>query len=212
MVEIIPAINAESFEEVERKIKLVEPYAAWAHIDVADGTFTPNALWHHASDLRRLTTSLLLEVHLMIADIDTRYSEWMLPNVKRAIFHIEAAHDPHFVIEKIHEAGKEAGTAIRPETDWNMLMPFCGKADLVQMLAVPPGRAGQEFRLETLEKVSHIRKAYPNCIIEVDGGINPETGEKCRDAGANILVSANYIFNLPDIKRAIEDLQHAPSH
>lgn len=207
MAEVIPAINAESFEEVERKIKLIEPYVTRAHIDIADGTFTPNTLWHRASDLLRLTTPLLIEVHLMIADMDTRYGEWLLPGISRIIFHVEAAHDPHFVVEKIREAGKEVGAAIRPETEWRILLPFCETADLVQLLAVPPGRAGQAFRPETLEKVFHIRKAYPNCIIEVDGGINEAAGRQCRDAGANILVSANYIFSSPDIGAAVSMLK-----
>lgn len=224
MVEVIPAINDELFEEIRRKIKLVEPHAEgaghsaegpdnggikWAHIDVADGTFTPNAIWHNAPDLLLLETPLLIEVHLMIADMDTRFGDWLLPNVRRIIFHAEAAHDPQIVVEKIHEAGKEAGVAILPETEWETLLPFCGKADLVQTLAVPPGRAGQEFRPEILEKISSLRARHRNCIIEVDGGINLETGKKCVEAGANILVAANYIFNSSDIGKAIGDLKNA---
>ena len=143
--------------------------------------------------------------------MDFRWRDWVLPRVNRVIFHEEAAHDPEFVLNKVKEARKEVGVAIRPETDWKKLEPFCEKADLVQTLAVPPGRAGQEFRLETLDKIRHLRKIHPKCIIEIDGGINPETGKKCVSAGANILVSANYIFNSEDISKTIENLKHVSS-
>ncbi len=206
MIEVIPAINAEDFGEVKRRIKLVEPHVKRVHLDVADGTFTPNTIWHNPGDLLTLETSLFVEVHLMIVDMDTRWQEWVLPEVNRIIFHLEAAHDPNFVLNKIKENKKEVGLAIRPETEWQRIEPFCKKVDLVQTLAVPPGRAGQEFRLETLDKIKHLRKRHPKCIIEVDGGVNLETGKKCAAAGANILVSANYVFGSKDIKKAIDDL------
>src|SRR3990167_10227179 len=118
MPEIIPAINAESFEEVKKKIKLVEPYVKWVHLDVADGTFTPNSIWHDPRDLLALETPLFLEVHLMVVDMDIRWRDWVLPKVSRVIFHAEAAHDPELVVGKIHEAGKEVGVAINPATEW----------------------------------------------------------------------------------------------
>jgi len=212
MVEVIPSINEESFAAIKAKIRLVEPHVKWAHIDVYNGTFTQYSSWHDPEDLLSFETKLDLEVHLMVADMDIRWRDWVLPSVSRIIFHIEAADDPELVIQKIKEAGREAGAAIRPETEWQKLEPFCTKADMVQLLAVSPGRAGQEFRPKTVEKVANIRRAHPGCIIEVDGGINPETGGKCAAAGANILVSANYIFNAADIKQAIEELENASSY
>ncbi|OGF51585.1 hypothetical protein A3I27_04600 [Candidatus Giovannonibacteria bacterium RIFCSPLOWO2_02_FULL_43_11b] len=208
MIEVIPAINAESFEEVKSKIKLVEPFSKWVHLDIADGTFTLNTLWHNASDLSTLETPLLIEVHLMIADMDTRWQDWVLPKVDRIIFHAEAAHDPEFVLNKIKEEKKEVGVAIRPETDWRKLESFCAKADLVQTLAVYPGHAGQAFKTEILDKIKHIRESHPKAIIEADGGINLETGKKCVEAGANILVSANYIFGSKNIEEAINNLKN----
>lgn len=211
MPEIIPAINTEDFEEVKRCVKLVEPYAKWVHLDVADGTFTPNTIWHNAPDLLELETNLLVEVHLMIADMDTRWQEWVLPKVRRVIFHLEAAHNPELVLNKIKENNKEVGVAARPETDWKKLEPFCEKADLVQTLAVPPGRAGQGFRLETLDKIKHLRKRHPKCIIEVDGGINLEMGKQCVEAGANIIAAASFIFSNKNVEEAIEELKNAAS-
>ena len=208
MIEVIPSINEESFAGVTSKIKLVEPYVKWVHLDVADGTFTPVTLWHDYSNLIDFATTVKIEVHLMIADIDGRFINWILPCVNRIIFHLEASHDAEFVLSKIKKAGKEAGIAIIPETRPERAILYSKRADLIQALAVHPGPAGQVFLPETLEKIKHIRKEAPNCIIEVDGGLNLETGKACIEAGANVLVSANYIFNAPDIKKAIEDLEN----
>ncbi len=206
MVEIIPAINAESFEEVKEKTMQIEAHAKWVHIDIADGTFTTNTLWHEPRDLAGLKTKLKIEVHLMLADMDLRWPDWILPNVSRVIFHLEGAHDPAFVIKKIKEAGKKVGLAIRPETPWQHAEPYLKHVDLIQTLAVVPGEAGQEFRPEILDKISHLRASHSEAIIEVDGGINPKTAIQCIYAGANILVSASYIFNSDNIKKAIEEL------
>lgn len=208
MPEIIPSINEEIFEGVKNKIKLVEPYVKWAHLDVYDGTFTPYSSWHNANDLLNFETPLKIELHLMIEDMDKRWGEWVLPCVDRIIFHKEAAHDPQFVLEKIKKSKKEAGIAIRPATDWAELKEFLKTADIVQTLAVNPGLAGQTFKPEILEKIKHIRDYNPQAIIEVDGGINLETGKRCVKAGANVLVAANYIFGSKNIAKAINNLKN----
>ncbi|KKT78265.1 MAG: Ribulose-phosphate 3-epimerase [Candidatus Giovannonibacteria bacterium GW2011_GWB1_45_9b] len=208
MIEVIPSINETSIKDIRNKIEIVEPYVNWVHLDVYDGTFTEHASWHDPNNLIDFNIKPKIEVHLMISDMDTRWQDWALPKVDRIIFHVEAAHDPEFVLNKIKEAKKEVGVAIRPETDWKKLEPFFEKADLVQTLAVSPGHAGQEFRPEIIEKIKHIRKSYPKAIIEVDGGINLETGRQCVEAGANILVSANYIFGSKNIEEAINNLKN----
>ena len=195
MVDIIPAINADNFEEIKEKIKLVEPYAKWAHLDVADGTFAKNTVWHNAGDLRELDTPLLIEVHLMINDVEKRVVDWFLPNIKRIIFHLEAVKDADFVFAKCREAGKEAGLAINPETSWTRLYPYFGKADMFQILGVRPGLAGQKFNEEVLHKIEKVRKNCPSCIIESDGGMNEETALKAVRAGANLIAAASAIFN-----------------
>jgi ribulose-phosphate 3-epimerase len=208
MPKVIPSINESSFEEIVKKIQLVEPYVDWVHLDVSDGTFTDITNWHEHRDLLTYVTPCKIEVHLMVSDMDMRWQDWILPNVQRVIFHQEAAHDPDFVLDKIKNAGKEAGIAIKPETHWAMLERFVSKADVLQTLAVEPGPSGQKFKSEILDKITHIREFYPKAIIEVDGGINPETGKSCVRSGANILVSSQYIFKSQDIKQAILDLQN----
>jgi len=215
MPEIIPAINALDFEEIKKRLKLVEPYAAghdkgrikWVHLDVADGTFTPNSIWHDPKDLLTLETPLFVEVHLMISDMDIRWRDWVLPKVSRVIFHVEAAHDPELVIGKIHESGKEAGVAIVPQTPWEKVEPYCASADLIQTLAVPPGRSGGRFYPEILDKIRALRSHHEGCIIEVDGGMNLERGRKCIEAGASVLAVTTFIFSSKSPKEAINKLK-----
>ena len=209
MVEIIPAINAESFEEIERKIKLVEPLVKWAHLDAADGTFTKNTIWHNPADLVGLKTSLLLEAHLMIDRIERQIGHWMSPNIRRIISHIEAAADPNFVIEKLRDAGIEAGIALNPETPWTQLFPYLDKINMVQILGVHPGLAGQKFDEEVLHKIKAVRKECPGCIIEADGGMNEITARQAVLAGANIITAASAIYGKKDVGQAIKDLKNA---
>lgn len=216
-MEIIPVINAENFEEIKEKISLLESLgngvSKWVHLDVADGTFTKNTIWHNPEDLLGLQTTLKIEVHLMILKPEERIESWLLENVKRIIFNLEGSGAPDFIIEKCREKGIEVGVSIGPDTPWTQAQPFLKKADLIQVLSVYPGLAGQGFIEDSLDKIKHLRENCPDCRIEVDGGINPETTKKAVGAGADILVSASYIFGGGDseIKNRIESLRKAVS-
>ncbi|MBI4691982.1 MAG: hypothetical protein HY773_00850 [Candidatus Terrybacteria bacterium] len=209
-MEIIPAINVDNFEEIQKRIKLVEPYAppagGWVQIDVADGTFTKNTLWHNPTDLAFLQTSLNIELHLMINNVDYRIIDWLLPNIKRIVFHIGSSDNPGFVIDKSREYGKEVGIAIAPNESLSNALSFKEYVDLFQILGVSPGLPGQKLEEITFERIREVRKFCPLCIIEVDGGMNKETAKKAIEAGANIIVAASAIFNSKDIRRAIKEL------
>lgn len=200
---VIPIINVDSFEEAEELIKMVEPYVdpanggtGWVQID----------MMHDVYDLSTLETSLKVEVHLMMDDIEESIEDWLIAPINRIIFQLEAVRDPDFVIEKCKKAGKEVGVSIAPDTPWTQLIPFCGKIDLFQILSVYPGPSGQGFEESSLEKIKNLRKNCPSAIIEVDGGINKEVAEKVSKAGADIVSASSYIFNSNDIKRAIKEL------
>lgn len=208
MVEVIPAINAENFEEVKRRLKLVKPHTKWVQLDVADGTFTKNITWHNAEDLSSIETSLNIETHLMINGIEERVKDWFVPVVKRIVFHLEAAKDPYAVIKKCKGAGKEVGLAVGPDGSWTQLTPFLGKVDLFQILAVYPGLAGQTFQKEALKKIEYLRSNCPSAKIEADGGITKENVKEIISAGADIVVAASAIFNEKNIREAIEQLKN----
>lgn len=207
---LIPAINTDAFEEVSRKIKLVEPYAQWAHLDVADGTFTENTLWHNPADLALLKTNLNLEVHLMINNVERRIEDWLARGVKRIIFHLGGTQDAEFVIGKCKEAGIEAGISIAPDESVAKALACQNKVNFFQILGVRPGLPGQKIDENTLGRIKEMRKFCPSCIIEVDGGINKETISSTISAGANIIVSASAIFDAgKNIKEAIKELKNA---
>ncbi len=210
MTEIIPSINVRTFEEVKQRIRKVEPYVKWCHLDVTDGVFSKHLTWHDPADLLLLDTKLNVEVHLMVSEPEKILDQWLARPIKRVIVHLEAVTDMELIIRKCREARVEIGLAINPETFWGKLKPWFEKVDMVQVLAVHPGPSGQEVDWPAmLGKIRHIRERCKKCIIEVDGGINPETAREAVRAGADLLVGGAYIFSSPDISVAIKNLQDA---
>lgn len=204
---IIPAINVATFEEVKEKIKIVEPYFSWVHLDVADGTFTKNMLWHNASDLMPLDTKLKIEAHLMIDNVEKKIDEWLAPNVARVIFHLGGSKNSDFVIEKCRKQKIEVGVSVAPDESLSQALTYKNKVNFFQILGVRPGLPGQKTLEETYERIREVRKICPSCIIEVDGGMNKETIPMAIAAGANIIVAASAIFNGGNIKENIEEIK-----
>jgi len=230
MTEIIPSINVKTFEEVEERIARVEPYVKWCHLDVTDGIFSSHETWRNPKDLLGLETNLNIEVHLMVSNPDEVIDDWLTPQVhpvrspmpsasadasrrltsngvKRIIVHAEAVKDFNLILEKCRDRGIEFGIAVNPETPIEAFGPYIGKADIFLFLAVKPGPSGQAMHPNTAGKITSFRKSCAECIIEVDGGVNPETAKKVIETGANFLVSGNYIFGSSNIESAIESLK-----
>lgn len=210
---IFPAINATSFEEAKElieKAKTFIPEKGWVHIDVADGKFTQNELWGSPEELLRMKDTLKnigVEVHLMVADPESAVELWAATGlVHRIVVHIEAVINAAAILETCQRYGVEAVLAITPPSKAERLAPFFNQFKHFQVLAVTPGLAGQRFNPEVINKIRFLRAQAPNATIEVDGGINPETGRQCKEAGADIMVSASYIFESPDAIDAYERL------
>lgn len=197
MVEIIPSINVAAFEEVVRRIRISEPHVRMVHLDVADGTFTPQAVWHEARDLFGFKTPLAMELHFMVAHPEEKIGPWLETPVSRVIFHLEATQEARFLTRALRDAEKQVGIAIRPDTPWEEMLPYVSDADLLQTLAVPPGPSGQVFDPATLEKIKALRARNPVSPIEVDGGIQVGVARKCAHAGATILVVGESLFSGP---------------
>jgi len=219
MIKIIPAINVPEWEEIVRRIKLIESFAEevgvdTAHLDVTDGTFTKNSYWHRASDLLSLETSLKIEVHLMIGTsdnpIEERIAEWLLPQkIMRAILHVETSNDVSFAIEQCRKAGIQVGLAVAPGTPWTQLVPHVAHIEMAQVLGVHPGLSRQEMQKEeVLDKIRHLSAHPPGGgLIEVDGGVSPANARDLIGAGANVLVAGSAIFDADDPKEAIHNLR-----
>jgi len=207
MIEIIPAIIPKFFQEIEEKIKLVEPYVDWVQLDVMDGKFVNNLTWNNPNDLKSLNTNLNLEVHLMINNPEEAIDDWIESGVKRIIIHYESTDKHKEIIEKVKRAGLEIGLAINPETSIEVIDEFYKDIDLVLIMSVNPGFGNQDFLNESVDKIRQLRERYKNVNIEVDGGVNLETAPNVIKAGANILISGSAIFKSNNIEETIKKLK-----
>ena len=215
MIQVIPAIITKDFNELDEKIKIVEPYFKWAQLDIMDGKFVNNFTWPYAeqgknnpSDLKKIKTNLKLEAHLMIENLEDNIDNWINSGVKRIIFHYEAVDNCREIIERIKEAELEVGLAINPNTDISAIDNFIKEIDLVLIMTVDPGFGGQDFLISSFDKIRQLREKYENVNIGVDGGINLENAPKVIIAGANILYTGTTIFKSGDIKKTIKKLKN----
>ena len=128
--------------------------------------------------------------------------------VKRVIVHYEVTHDLDFILGECKKDEIQVGLSVNSHTSWTRLKPFMDQVDLLHILAVHAGKAGQAFERHNISKIKHLRAFTPKGIIEVDGGVVPDVADDCIAAGANILVAANYIFSHPSPKMAIRELQN----
>lgn len=190
--------------------------AAWVHLDVSDGKFTRNQLWNNPKDLlnvkgpmptgRQEFSNVKIEVHLMVQNPDAVLDEWLDAKVKRLIVHLESVRDLDVMKIKCVAFGAELFLAIKPDTPVERLFNYEGDADGFLILAVNPGLAGQKFKEDQLGKIRALRQKFPDKKIEVDGGVNLENASAIKNAGADILISASYIWSAKEPKQAYLNL------
>lgn len=196
-------------QDIVKKLDLSKP--DYIHIDIMDGKFVSNKTWT-TSEVKKFTSysTLPLEVHLMVNNPSKYIEDYALMNTSIIIFHYEAVKDINEMINKVKLYGLKVGIAINPETNINVLIPYLNLIDEVLIMSVHPGKSGQSFIEESLEKISVLKniilEGNYKTIISVDGGINNETGLLCKDAGADELVSASYIHK--DIINNIKTLKN----
>ena len=195
----------------DETISCVEAGAEMLHLDVMDGHFVPNFTMGPATvlEVRKVVTKeIFLDCHLMIYQPDAYIEKFIESGADGITFHLEATEDVEFTLDYIKKCGKRAGLAIKPETSVEMLFPYLGTADLFLIMTVQPGFGGQSFMPDMLEKVKLLRAAATRINlkphIQVDGGIDYDTGKQSVEAGANLLVSGSHFFKQPDRKQAVE--------
>lgn len=210
---ISPSILSADFANLERDIKLVETNGAdWIHVDVMDGHFVPNiTIGIPVTAALKRVASVPLDVHLMIENPEKYAQDFIKAGADILTFHYEAMRNDEEtfkLIRLIKAHGVKAGLSIKPKTPAEKILPFLDELDLLLVMTVEPGFGGQKFMEDCAEKIKVIRKNAPSSlIVQVDGGINAETGRICRDYGATSLVAGNYIYKSADIKSAIESLK-----
>lgn len=211
-MKVAPSILSADFGHLADQIELVNTSRAdMIHCDVMDGVFVPNisfgcpvlkAVSQHASKP--------LDVHLMIVD-PGRYVN-AVRDVGAAIMnvHYEACTHLHRTVEAIRQAGMRPAVTLNPATPVEMLTDIIGEIDMVLLMSVNPGFGGQKFIERTEDKIRRLRRLIADsgskAMIEIDGGINAETGARCAAAGADILVAGSYIFEADDPRAAIATL------
>jgi ribulose-phosphate 3-epimerase len=233
---IEPSLLSADFGRLAEEAKRAEDSGADAlHLDIMDGHFVPNlTIGPRAVSAVNRATSLFLDVHLMVYNPFDYVERFVEAGADRITFHLEATEDVEDTLNYIRRCRVEAGLAFCPETSESLIPKYLDKCDLILLMTVNPGFGGQEFLPEVLQKIEftrslctrlNIRKGgkvpqsgpqvgkkgeadiLPPFDIQVDGGINLETAERCIGAGANVLVSGTYLFGAPDMREAILQLK-----
>lgn len=214
MVKVAPSVLSANFAELKKDLDSIkECNADWIHYDVMDGHFVPNISFGYSilKDVSRVS-DLYLDVHLMISDPRKYAKNFIDAGASMIVFHIEAMENEESVYELINylkENNVEVGISIKPGTPVSAIEKYLEHIDLVLVMSVEPGFGGQSFMPIALDKIKDLSvlKEKHHFLIEVDGGINAQTGKLCKDAGADVLVAGSYVFNAQDRKKAIESLK-----
>ena len=206
---IAPSLLACDFGNVELEIRRVEEAGARIlHLDVMDGHFVPNISFGlPIVEAVRRVTALPLDVHLMISEPGRYVRPFRDAGADLITFHIETAPQPRPLLEEIRSLGAGAGITLNPPTPVADVEDCLDLCDLVLVMSVMPGFGGQQFDTVVLDKLRRLRGlAGPGVLLSVDGGINPDTIERCAAAGADLFVAGSALFSQDDYARFVTEM------
>ncbi len=210
---IAPSILSADFSKLGQEIKEIDEAGAdWVHIDVMDGHFVPNITYGPIIvEASKKSTSMLLDVHLMIEKPDLMIPEFIKAGADLISVHAEACTHLNRTVNMIKDEGVKAGVALNPATPLSSIEWVLEDLDFVLIMSVNPGFGGQKFIKNTLDKVRALKKMImdvnPSTLIQIDGGVNKNTIEEIGLAGVDSFVAGSSIFGSDDYSATIKDFR-----
>lgn len=210
---VSPSLLSADFGNLQRDIEMLnQSECDWLHVDVMDGIFVPNISFGQpiVKHIKKHAQKPL-DVHLMIMDPGRYVADFKEAGADILTVHYEACLHLDRTIHAIHDAGMKAGVVLNPHTAVCLLEDIVQECDLVLLMSVNPGFGGQKFIENTYNKVRQLRalcdRKNPQCLIEVDGGVNLQNAPLLYEAGADVLVAGNAVFKSADPQKTIHDMK-----
>jgi len=209
-IKIAPSILSADRKKLQEDVKEIEPYADLIHVDIMDGKFVPPTTFKPA-EIKKIKTKIAKDVHLMVEHPikDGFIDAYAEAGAHIITLHEECKDDIKSAFDLIRSKGIKVGISINPPTPLDRIKKYLDEVDMVLIMSVNPGYAGQKFIPEVLDKIREIRRLKPKLDIEIDGGINADTIKLAADAGANVFVAGSAIFDKKDRKKAVFALRDA---